>query len=827
MDDSIYQRILKSFDNLPRNKDNFFRQLWHEKRLKFEGTEGQTDTIDLHCAQLVCTALSQRQPLLIILPDHAPRRTPLLFITALVMHTIDFWGKTRNHRVVYFGTSATIKNYLSQTYIRNQKLSDIFNQAHLGRVTTTQSEISSNLPYVIFSYSPTNAERVLETYNPQWVFLDCGDGDNVDWVQPLLDRLAEKRIAGIACIQNPLSSVLNVFEKYEWSIFSWTSLPTRSITQTEIVPFIIRSKLALMQAEKFQAVSRTLSGCSRQIGGRLQKDAWRAVGRYVRSLENLPVPLQFFEVESKHYWGIQPIQMLELTARRFVEAVEIDAIGRALQKVLIEIHAVHEQLTKNKPPLWLALEQLCIDPPTPDIPTILVFQNRAYRQLFSLAMLAENNIAEHELQTLNVWLVTLKQLVQWHLLMEKMKRSGIDVEGISPELKDSYSNWYPILIGIPTQYNYARYAHLLRHRQMGVLLLPHQIHLATWHFNQWVTRFDDALPKNLAVLRRLIPNPPAHTHLTVDRVASKRIVIASERDVLIDDKAENIHTRMSNLFKLAPRAEELAYLMEEFTAQAEVNPVADVDMAGVSGYLTPSEGSFIDKALIIQFREKFETVFSPEDKIQLIVETPGGRDLQERSVRSLRPGDAVLFINGQHRQNLYDLIISRIHDHPTFALYISLIERWQDELVTRFKQARMSVSDLLRQMQAKGSRLQTETAIRFWLWGQVMCPGDAKDLQRIADILDMPFVKQYHRQIDRSARRLRGIHRSLARRLNAWLEQEALTSNTQSFNAVVDDELGLEFKDFREALMILTVETITEEEGLFLVSDMGQLKTIH
>jgi hypothetical protein len=156
-----------------------------------------------------------------------------------------------------------------------------------------------------------------------------------------------------------------------------------------------------------------------------------------------------------------------------------------------------------------------------------------------------------------------------------------------------------------------------------------------------------------------------------------------------------------------------------------------------------------------------------------------------------------------------------------------LIERWQDELVTCFRKAKIPLSMVLAQMQAKGSHLQTETAIRFWLWGQVMCPSDAKDLQRIADILEMPFVRQYHRQIDRAARRLRGIHISLARRLNTWLEQEALSSNRQSFNAVIDEDLGLEFKDFREALMVLTVESIMEEEGLFLVSDLGQLKVIH
>lgn len=822
MNESYYNDNLEFFDYMPRSGDVFLHQLWNEKRLKFEGTESQTDSVDLRCAQLVCGALSQKLPLLIVLPDRAPRRMPLLFVTGLVMHSLDYLGKAQNHQVIYFGTSASIKNYLSQTYIRNFRLSNIFHQTHQGRTTQSQDDISGNLPSVVFSYSPTNAESVLDAYHPQWVFLDCGDGDNTDWIQPLLRKLTEKKISGIACVQNPLSNTLELFQEREWNTFSWTPLTVCSTTQTDITPFVIKSELALTQAEKFQAANRALSGCSRQANGRLQRDAWRTVGRYVRGLESLPVPLQFFEAESKHFWGIHPIYVLQQTARRFVEAVEMESIGNALQKTLVEIDPVYERLTDNKPPLWLALEQLCIDPPIPEIPTILVFQNRAYRQIFSLAMLAENNIAEHELKMLNVWLVTLKQFAQW-----QSKRSGIDVEGISPELKDSYPNWHPILIGVPTKYNYARYAHLLPHRQMGVVLLPHQVHLADWHFAQWAKRFDEALPQNLAVLNRLIPNPPVHTRLPVNGIPLKRIVVAPERDVLIDDKVETVRARMSKLFKFAPRAEELAYLMDEFTAQVEANPVADADIDSVVDYLSTSKAAFIDKALVIGFREKYEAIFGIEDKIQVIIETPGGRDLQERGVRSLRPGDVVLFINGQHRQSLYDLITSRVHDHPTFALHISLIERWQDELVACFRKAKIPLSTVLAQMQAKGSQLQTETAIRFWLWGQVMCPRDSNDLQRIADILDMSFVKQYHRQIDRAASRMRGIHSSLARRLNTWLEQEAISSNPQSFNAMIDEELGLEFKDFREALLILTVDSIMEEEGLFLTTDLRQLKAIH
>jgi hypothetical protein len=305
-----------------------------------------------------------------------------------------------------------------------------------------------------------------------------------------------------------------------------------------------------------------------------------------------------------------------------------------------------------------------------------------------------------------------------------------------------------------------------------------------------------------------------------------RIVVTSGSDILIEDKTEPARVRLSKLLQLAPRVEEFAFLIDELNPEVDSNPIADSEIEGTADSVIGSESAFVDKALMIRFREGYEVIFNLIDKIQLVVTMPRGKDLQERSVRSLKPGDVVLFINGQHRQSLYDLIISRVHDHPTFALHISLIERWQDELVSCYKKARLPLADILSQMRAKGSQLQTETAIRFWLWGQVMCPSDSKDLQRISDILNMPFVQQYYPQIDKAARRLRGIHISLARKLNAWLEQEAFSSGKQSFNEIVDAELGLEFKDFQEALMILTVDSIKEENGLFLISDLGRIRSL-
>ncbi len=822
------QYYLTSSESLPRSQDVFLRQLWHEKRLRYESNEGKTDLFDISSARLICAALSTKQPLLLILPDHAPRRMPLLFITGLVMHTLDNLGQSQDHHVIYFGTGASIKDYLSLTYIRNEKLSDIFKQTYLGHISKSSGSISDNLPCVIFSYSPISPIEIVDIYKPKWVFIDCGDGEKINWVVPLIQYLVEKKIPSITCINNQLSNLTGLFEKNNWNTFSWAQSSTSYLqTQKKINPLIIKSQKTLDLAERFQSANHNLLECSKYKTHKLQIDAWRAVGRYLTGLENLHTPLSFFEAECKDFWGIHSIFTLRLTAERFIDAIELSTFKKILEKVMIEANFIHDQFSKSNPPFWHALQELSIDPPNPKVPSILIFQNRAQKQLFSLAMLAINNIMENELQKLNVWQISLKKFVQWKLQLERTKRSEGQIEDIPFELINSYPIWNPILIGVPSNYYYTRYAHMLDFENIYNLVLPHQINLANWHYCQWINSFKNVNLNNFRTLKKLNPLSKDTVVINAIKDVQEPLIIASYGNILIEDKVEPPNVRLLKLLESNPRAEELAYLFDVMNPDYDDNSLTDSDAEGNFDEILGSGNLFVDKVLVVRFTEGYEVLFSPFEKIQVVVTSQQRKNLQERSVRSLRPKDIVLFINGQERQSLYDLILSRVHDHPTFALHISLIEHWQEELISCYKKSRIPLSEILTQMQAKGSILQTETAIRFWLWGQVMCPNDSKDLQRIAEILQMPFVQQYYPQIDKAARRLRGIHISLARKLNTWLEQEVFTGSKQSFNDIVDNELGLEFKDFQDALMVLTVDSLHEESGLFLTSDLGRIKPLN
>lgn len=197
-----------------------------------------------------------------------------------------------------------------------------------------------------------------------------------------------------------------------------------------------------------------------------------------------------------------------------------------------------------------------------------------------------------------------------------------------------------------------------------------------------------------------------------------------------------------------------------------------------------------------------------------------------------------MFIHGQKRQNLYDLIISRVHQHPSIEFFLALIKRWQKELQVAYgmwlknlgewdeilKYGSHDINELLKRMQALGSKLTSSTALINWIKGLVLCPLDPEDLRRIGVVLNIEFIKKYYKQIDRAAKRLRGLHRGLSIRLNRWLHDQMAGAMRGNVNDVIDAELGLTFEDIRNSLLVLDVIKIENVVGPFLRNHLGFVK---
>ena len=824
--DNYWPSIYSFLDQLQSSRDDFFCQVWGNSRLRFGDSPIHIDDVDIHSAQLVCCAQSQQEPILVVLPDEAPHRIPMLFATALLRQGFNnIYSQENPQNVIYFGPTAGIRDHLSQTYCGDFCLKEIFDQTNLKRTISVNQptyDFQSSLPHVIFSNMPTNPEEITNTYSPVWCFIDLGNGELLKWFPSCLATLQQKQIAIVACIQNPLSDTIQQCEQAGWQVFRWP-YSVYSTTRDEgvsVQPLVLEGNTVESHSEQYQHVYQNLYKLSKKVKGKFGSDAIRIVRQYASSLEQLNTPYKFYEVESQRLWGIYSLLDSQQTAQRFVENLQSDnsPLGTPLHTVCETLNQIHQQLqSMEEPPLWRTLSNLCVPELEENSVRILVFPSEARKTLFALALLAYHNLSADDLASINVWLVSLKRFSQWQRAREYHQGQREIYDNNMPPVEKL---WQPLLVGIPR--HDARYAPLLRGGKLEVLLHRHQIRPFQYGINQWNRSIHSEHPTNLQTLSALNPNTQQLPSKDNDNRPSKRVVITAPQKWRVEENKEIVVPEIQELFRAPARVDEIAWLMQPDDSIPSDEQVL-LDETSSKTEITAHHTMTTDRIIHVTFQEGFHVQFSQDATVQLVLETNTGRQLDERNVRSLRVNDVVLFIHGQNRQDLYELIVSRVHAHPSFTLYLNLIQRWQEEIVQSTEKSKLTLKEILSRMRRLGSQLTTQQAIRLWLNGHVMCPKDERDLQRIASVLDMSFVKQYHSQISRAASRLRGIHIALSRKLNQWLQHDAIEASPDQIYDVIDSDLGITFNDFQDALRLLTVKELRQEEGIFFISDLGQL----
>ncbi|HFX6065135.1 TPA: hypothetical protein ACIE75_005498, partial [Klebsiella pneumoniae] len=201
--------------------------------------------------------------------------------------------------------------------------------------------------------------------------------------------------------------------------------------------------------------------------------------------------------------------------------------------------------------------------------------------------------------------------------------------------------------------------------------------------------------------------------------------------------------------------------------ESEVSLVSDGDAEG-------SPEVWTDAAVELCLDDTWVVLFGVQDRVN--VATRSG--IEQRYVRSLSIGDRILLIHGQRKQDLYDLIVSRVHEHSALRLHIALLRRWREEIEKSYPRWRAESGqnsgypELLAAMRGRGSTITSGLTVRFWVDGTTICPDDVNDVLRLGEVLKNDFIVKNHRLIHRARDRLAGIHRGLANRLNHWLNHQ-------------------------------------------------------
>ncbi|MXZ20389.1 MAG: hypothetical protein F4Y84_07250 [Caldilineaceae bacterium SB0665_bin_25] len=805
---------------IPLRNAEAFTQLLDRKRLSFANGSEVSDIIDRTNSHLAASTIERGLRLMIVFPDTLSQRAPLLFATALVSQ---WWDRKKlglsPGKIIYFGTTIGIRQHLSQTSVGNLSLNTVFpqqnpslNKGTQGRRMDKAAKDISQLPEVICAYSPADAIALVKEVCPNWIAIDCGQEARIKWLPELLQYANEIQVPVVAWSYNPLSEAIADFERWaEAEVIRW---PQRVFEANgpEITPLVIESSDTQYDQILREAYVQLSTASAIRRAGRLSKDALRIFWSLHRSLEQLSIPLGLFEKEADHYWGIQRITKLLNGAIRFLEALPHSS--RQLSEQLSNVLTFHNQaiqlLQQTAPPMWTALTQLCVEKRSGGGGRTIVFSGPARKQMFVLALLARFNITEEELSEIDISLVTLNELRGSSLLSESGTSSLTETIGTGHERE-------VILAAIPSLASSSRILPLLSFGKVDILIYPYQINALARRIKDWNKRLTVSIETTEKVVSDRFGRTPDAASLTLHQTVN----LGSSRAFSVTTgRTEKPHTH-GPLVVPIDETSELRWLLEEDeaieTGQAQASVVPSQGQDGVT---------WVQNVLEIRFNGGWRGIFGLDDTLNVMTNESREGRVEEQFVRSIGVGDRVLFIHGQRRQSLYELIVSRVHNHPAIEMHLALISKWQEELAQSFRVNRAkgwTVEDVLTKIQRQGSSISSPQTIRLWMKGRILAPNDPQDLVRLARVMGLPFVEQYHFRIYRAAQRIRGLHIGLSNRLSHWLREQA-KGGGESSSDIIDEELGLSFQDFKDSLAILAVKEVTEVSGLFLLQDLGKLE---
>jgi hypothetical protein len=711
---------------------------------------------------------------------------------------------------------------------------------------------------VLCIYSPADAQEIFTQHEPDWVAIDCGGSANLAWLPEVLNMAKDGGLPLVAWTTNPLSNVVREFEDADILVLPWPARlretpiaaeeaigPCLAATLTTVEKILL-SPIVLTDPRSDGIQSRlrdsyvrlaAITAHSKELkSSRVANDTVRLGWRYLRALENLIVPAELHNSEAKNLWGISSLEGLNLAFGHYVDmaSAHIPEAASDLAHIYSNLSAAKGDLEELPPPYWLALCQLCIEKQSDTL--VITFPSKALRELFSFGLLAYHDITVDDLNDLDVWLTSLNDLNS--LLIGHSDREW---SGPLAERLDEVERWVALFVGLPSTYASSRLDLLLRSPgKLRPLIFPYQAPALLRRVREWESRLFPSQIVFAQMLGKLLDEAPPSTsdaitygRIDVERDNHLEVVRGKRTDVSASAKETVIWDQSDPL-------DEVAYLIratfemgetEAFEEQAEEDDLSThvLDMAEQDSL------AILEEALEVKFHGGWHIILDPDDKVRVVTVRADGANtsIEDRYARSLRPGDRLLFIHRKHHQNLYELIVARIHQKPGINLHVKLVQRWRDDLaraytVRRSQSPAWSVKDFLRELRSRGSSITSTLTLHNWLNGETIAPDDPKDLRRVAEIFGLEFLRSEYRRINGAAERIRAIHRGLGRRLNTWLRQQLSGDirNTIGPDDVLDSELGLTFSDFRESLQVLEVAHADLQKGLFLSDSLGRLRKV-
>ena len=804
--------LSQAFDGLPIAREPMFAKLLAGGRLRYAAaSDGSSDIVDDYSSRLVCECINSRSPLLMVWPDTAERRAPLALAAGVVCDSLFQMARNAGRgRILYVGPDASVREQFASVSVGHVNLSGVFAQ-EFGRGDCQLRRVGpeSSLPVVTTIVSPADPEQIIRSLQPRWIAVDCGRREPPPWLPALLAAARTLRVPVIGWSFLHLSPVIDLWRAQGGGVFHWPKVigPSFRIASldeisqrtgtTELTPMILDGENATEIADHLtQCYSHLVRHIDRHHG-RVARDALSIAWRYLRLLESLPVPIDLYDAECVNYWRMPTLGSLKAMLERFIQAIQGDRplrtdLGGAYERLA----TAHEGLrNQSDPPLWLATANLAVEATGQ---SQYIFPSCAYRDLFKFALLSRFNVSEDDLRELGVSALALSEVSQ-----------------------NSAGGGQVTLVGLPSRMLDWRIEAALVHQKLRVVVWPHLEDSLRRRAADWSARLsggcDGTTPLKIAK--------------DSSRAQSAWVHVANTRGVNLGNlRIPNVPASNSGL-ALWKRPDGLEAIRKLFAVQDVEAESGDERAPAGSGIETVGSGAddWIEDVLQVAFSDGGQILLPLDDFVNVIARTSDGVKIESRYSKSLRAGDEILLVHGEHRRSVYDLLVSRVHTHPTIAPWLNLVDRWHQDLRRAFviakRKSGATFESVLNELNKHGSKITTSVSVRGWIVGVTLAPSDWEDIRRLGDILDITIAKQFAQQISKAANQLAGLHRSLSNRLNRWLASEDATDAALSgAHTVVDADLGLTMDDFKHSLVRGRVASVAQIHGPFLRSHIGFLR---
>jgi hypothetical protein len=253
--------------------------------------------------------------------------------------------------------------------------------------------------------------------------------------------------------------------------------------------------------------------------------------------------------------------------------------------------------------------------------------------------------------------------------------------------------------------------------------------------------------------------------------------------------------------------------------------------------LTKLKDSFVEKNIVMK---RLKKDFSGENAIpaKLILLEGGGalflrinsqvrfvnkkqKKLLVKITSELKPGDEVILIDNDSRQDLFNVFIKNIKVINQNVINYSLIEKWREKFEDKYVSLKLDDNFLYKKLKLLGWDKSTKSILRNWRSGYSFGPRDLKDIELLGKVLGINDFIENSQVYFEAMSKIRVERRVAARILNKIIYYSKRKLEDEDLNFLKKYNLSIE--DLRDAVKVRKVLGISEKVFNVKPSEIGIL----